>query len=188
MKKLRVKIIGISAISLMFLLFLMRNISSREIAKVDADNYIVLNKEISETNNIAPQWASWFAETFVDGLAEDCKDPTADNYSKLADSWIYLTSEIWPYIDTDSKEYLRNATRSDADSNISKFCELYDHIIMRYDIEDFVRRFQSSQSAISKSTISDNNNEIASLVLVVTAIFSVTLIGSISFLKAKIKN
>lgn len=86
-----------------------------------------------------------FATMFNADLKTPCIDPSADNSASVSSVWSDLEL-LWEDVDSYAQAKLKAATTSDSDENIKNFAGLYDHIVNRYELSNFVGRTLTTSS------------------------------------------
>ncbi len=127
-----------------------------------------------------------FAKKFNTDLASVCSDPNADNRAALTSPWSTLKA-AYEALDTYAQAKLKNATHSDSDTDIAEAVKLYDHIVARYALEDFMSR-SNGTSTLSNRIIDTNNNETIILIALILTLTSVTLIVGYRLIKRRKEN
>ncbi len=127
-----------------------------------------------------------FAKKFNTDLASVCSNVNADNRAALTAPWNTLKVE-YEALDSYAQAKLNNATHSDSDANIVEAIKLYDHIIARYSLENFMSR-SNGASPLSNRIIDKNNNETVILISIIITLTSVTLIVGYLLIKRRKEN
>ncbi len=134
-----------------------------------------------------------YADFFIDTLTGEggpCVDPNIDNSEALETPWRILGNK-WPYVDSTSKETLKNATAED--ETYGAFVKLYDHIMTRYGEAklgtdfNFVGRIYSSNPTGVHNVLASVDNNLTITIIVLVSVLSVSLIVGTSLIVRKRK-
>ena len=134
-----------------------------------------------------------FADYFIDTLTGEggaCADPNKDNSEALETPWRILGNK-WPYVDSTSKETLKNATAED--ETYGAFVKLYDHIMSRYgetkfgEDANFVGRKISSNPVGAHNLLATSDDSLTITIIVLVSVLSVSLIVGTSLIVRKRK-
>lgn len=142
---------------------------------------VLANNNINNTNNVvcvnaAASWTidAWMSywNTFI---SQACEDTNADNKESLEEFWTGegMLSDGFKALSAADQETLKNAEYSDV--TYGSFAQTYDHIILRYGLEDFVGRVSTTQKSYNVINTSNTNTEI--YIVTAVAIIGLTSIA-----------
>ena len=173
MRKLKRKLLAISA----------GIILSSGLALVSINN-TNNNDEIMCARAVQPvDAATWLEENFFTMLEQYCTDQNADNSEMVSTVWQGGLIPMWSLCSDEGKEYLKNYQVGDEGGNarFDQFASLYDHIIQRYGLEDFIGR--NVASAKSANTTILKNNQTETYVVSAITLVCLTSLGAFYFVK-----
>ena len=125
-----------------------------------------------------------FAKTFNATLEEPCANPDGNNKDKVEAVWSTLETE-YGKLDQYAVAKVKAAKSSDSDENLAKFASLYDHIVTRYALKDFVKGTTSTSGA--HATLASADNSLTITIIVLVSVLSVSLIVGTSLIVRKRK-
>lgn len=114
-----------------------------------------------------------FAKTFNSALVTACADPEANNEEAVKAQWSTLAA-AFAELDEYAVAKVKAAKSTDTDENLAKFASLYDHIVTRYKLTDFVKG--STSTAGAPGLLSASNNSLTITIIVLVSVLSVSLI------------
>lgn len=106
-----------------------------------------------------------------------------DNTEDITVVWEQILMTMWSKCTDEGKEYLKNYQVGDEGGNATfdQFASLYDHIIAKYGLEDFIGR--NVTSAKSANTTILKNNQTETYVVSAITLVCLTSLGAFYFVK-----
>ncbi len=123
-----------------------------------------------------------FATMFNADLKTPCMDPSADNSASVSPVWSDLES-LWEDVDSYAQAKLKAATTSDSDENIKNFAGLYDHIVNRYELSNFVGRTLTTSSL--NRFVNRNESRDLTAFIVFASIVGIASIGGLFLIRKR---
>ncbi len=123
-----------------------------------------------------------FATMFNSSLKTPCANPSADNSASVSLVWSDLGS-LWENVDSYAQAKLKAATTSDSDANIKNFAGLYDHIVNRYDLSNFVGRTLTTSSL--NRFVNRNESRDLTAFIVFASVVGVASIGGLFLIRKR---
>ncbi len=120
-----------------------------------------------------------YANIFQSALSEPCNDVDADNKDSVSAVWTYLANR---YNGMPSVVQQQLTSGDSADETVLTALARYDHIIQRYQLNDFMKR---SNSSSRNQMIFNNDTDTAVTIIVVVTLLSVTSIGGYFFIRRR---
>ena len=129
--------------------------------------------------------ATEFATAFLDATETICLDKGATSHkTELEGVWSTLEAEF-NKLSPEAQDIVKKSTYETTDTKLAKAVELYDHIVNRYALNNFVNRTSTASSLVHTLTTTDNNLTITIIVLI--SVLSVSLIVGTSLIVRKRK-
>ncbi len=172
MRKLKRKLLTISA----------GIILSSGLALVGINNTNNSSNVICARADVGPVDAkTWLENNFFQWLDQCCIDEDADNSETVSYMWTNALILMWPHCSEEGQNTLKNYKVGDGDEYFDRFASLYDHIVQRYGLEDFIGRGVSSAKSANTTILQNNQNE--AYVVSAIALVCLTSLGAFYFVK-----
>lgn len=126
----------------------------------------------------------WVEEVFLTYTDYPCVGhENEDNTEGITIVWEQILMKMWSKCTNEGKEYLKNYHVGDegGDAIFDQFASLYDHIVRKYGLEDFIGRGVSSAKSANTTILQNNQNE--AYVVSAIALVCLTSLGAFYFVK-----